>query len=442
MAKPYREGKTWSFRVRIKGQDIYRHGFATDKDARAELENLRHALTTEGRSAHRGPWHTTLAQALQDYACERLPMLKGAERDAIRINVYLRSAGLPTLAVHPIDDNGGAPVTKPIHWRVERVPASRERVIPKGLGSHRQAQAKRREATNRLRKQLANTLIVDIEPHTVQMLINQMVQDGYEPATIEQERALLRCLFNYARKTWNWRKPERNPATQLVMPKIDNARDRVLTNREWKSLWVALNDCLNPYVAPALMLLLETSMRCSEALVHATWDDFDATRCVLRLRQGKAGWRDVPLGPGAMAILTSLATNEMRPLLPDSRILPISYSALKAAWNRACVRANITGICLHDLRHTSATRFALELNGNIPVLKIITGHKTVSQLMRYVNIKVDDVTRLLHGRPLDEDNAPAGLRVVKGELVHAGQSAQSWEVDDLPANVVPLKRRA
>lgn len=113
----------------------------------------------------------------------------------------------------------------------------------------------------------------------------------------------------------------------------------------------------------------------------------------------------------------------------------MTYEALKAAWNRACKRAGIENANLHDLRHTSATRFALEFNGNLPVLKLITGHKTDIQLQRYVNIKVDDVVRLMHGRTLDEENAPAGLTGARIEQIF-GNTGTDREAPTLPDNVV------
>ena len=70
---------------------------------------------------------------------------------------------------------------------------------------------------------------------------------------------------NYAKQAWCWVEPARNPAQGLKLPKIDNARDRVLTNKEWRVLCEELKSCHNRYIAPALALLLETAMlrRCT-----------------------------------------------------------------------------------------------------------------------------------------------------------------------------------
>lgn len=459
-AKPYLEGKTWSFRLRIKGQEIYRKGFATAAKASNEAERLRQKILTAGKPKHNGPWRTTLGQALQAYARERLPFMKGAKQEACRINRYLCACGLNIVKVTPASESETRPSETEntvVHFEVSFKPGNLPRKVAQGLNAHRQRQADRKIDTDRLRHQLAKTPMAEVMPYQIQELVSAMSQDGYGPATVGLERALLRAVFNYAKNTWLWVEPTRNPAEKLNMPKIDNARDRVLTNAEWKKICTALELTRNPHVAPLLALLLETAMRASEPLLHATWDDVDLERCILHLRDAKAGPRDVPLNPGAIQVLRYLKTrletelaarpkSKRKPKpetgITDPRIFPITYESLKAAWQRACERAGIEGVNIHDLRHTAATRFTLELHGNLPVLKVITGHKTFSQLSRYINVKPADVVRLLHNRPLTEDDAPAGLHPEKLRLVGAPPTAQTWDPADLPANVVPIARHA
>ena len=80
MATPFREGKVWSFRLRIKSEDIFQTGFPTQAAARKAMEDQRQALKSEGKPAHRGPWRTNLAEALAQYARERLGSLLKAEQ--------------------------------------------------------------------------------------------------------------------------------------------------------------------------------------------------------------------------------------------------------------------------------------------------------------------------------------------------------------------------
>lgn len=434
MVKPFKEGKVWSFRLRLKGENIYKTGFATSALARKEAERLHHALKNAAQPKGEGPWRTTVAQALQMYGLERLPSLKGAEKELNRINRYLRLASLPLLKAHfvpPAKTDAEQQASQKVYWQIEAVPFSAERRIPKGLGQHRDQLKVKRAHSDRVRQQLANMPMVEVRPYHLQELVDAMQADGYEAATIGLERALLRRLFNYARKIWLWIEPVKNPATDLTLPGIDNARDRVLTNAEWEKVLAALEAAKNPLVAPAIALLLDTAMRVSEPLWQTCWEQVDWQRCTLHLTDAKAGARDVPLNPSAMDILRFL--KQTRVDENDPRILPLTYETLKAAWRRACKAAGITDVRIHDLRHTAATRFSLELNGNLPVLKVITGHKTYSQLSRYINLKAADVARLMHGRPLSDAEAPAGLQRWRPELV------QEAQLDgDLPSNVVSL----
>lgn len=127
-------------------------------------------------------------------------------------------------------------------------------------------------------------------------------------------------------------------------------------------------------------------MRFTEAMDTACWGHVNWDRCELELVDAKAGARVVPLNEGAMAVLRSMTRGA-----DDEPIFGISYEALKAIFRRACERAGIEDLNLHDLRHTGATRAAKRLNGNVFLLKIITGHKTISQLERYVNPTAQDV---------------------------------------------------
>lgn len=88
MAKPYLDGKGWAVRMRIKSQDIYLSGFATEAAAKRAAAEKRQALSSVGKPKGLGPWRTSLGQALQNYGLERLPFLKGAEQEARRINRY------------------------------------------------------------------------------------------------------------------------------------------------------------------------------------------------------------------------------------------------------------------------------------------------------------------------------------------------------------------
>lgn len=450
VATPYVHGKGWAMRRRYKGHDLFVSGHKTAAAAQREMNQLVHQVDHHAKPAGAGASKTTLAQAMQDYAMERLPHLKGAPQEARRINVYLRAAGLRLLEVTELKQVADAPGKAGLgaYYRVELVPHTSERVIPNGLHQHRKAQLSANAGTDRRRAALASTYMVDIRRAQVQKLVNRMKIEKHSASTISLERSLLRVVFYHAFAVWGWSELQDNPATQLKMPKVDNERSRVLTHDEQKLLDAALHDCRNGMVAPTMTLLRETAMRASEPLANATWGDVDWERRVIKLRDAKGGKRDVPLSPAAIEALKAL-----QPGADHEPVVRISYESMRAAWRRACERAGIRDLKIHDLRHTAATRMALK-TGNVFLVKALTGHKTMEMLARYVNVSADDVVDVMHGKEAQaaegaESNASTKTPVETPAPAPAAVPSSSPVVEFQPqetasSNVYqfPMRRRA
>lgn len=265
----------------------------------------------------------------------------------------------------------------------------------------------------------------------VQALISACRDDEREPATVRLERALIRRIFNYSRDRWNWTAPVKNPGTGLEMPKVDNARDRVMSMEEQARLEEAVHGCRNNLVGPTLTILRETAMRSSEPLTHARWKDVNWGLKILALSDAKAGKRDVPLSPAAIDALRQLW--ELGRREECDPIGHISYEALKASWELVCKRDGVEGLRLHDLRHTAATRMALK-TGNIFLVKALTGHKTLGQVARYVNVKAADVVNVMHAAAPVQTLEAAPLQFVErvGELPRVLGTGSVEEIGFLP----------
>lgn len=421
MAKPYKEGKGWCIRTQYKGLEYYQSGFATAKAAEKAERTWKGQVDKAGKPHADGPDKTHLAQALQDYALERLPFLKGAEQDARRINTYLRLAGLATIALKPV----AAPAPKKdgeaadtVYFDVWLEAATEARRIPKGLSGHRKALLTKTARTEQHRRFLSTRWMSEITRQDLQALVCAMRRDRIAPATIQQEKALLSVLFNHARKIWRWASLT-NQASGLKLPKVKNERNRVLSKNEQQLLEEALADCRNKFAPACITLLRETAMRASEPIDNAQWQHVDWERRVIRLPDSKDGGREVPLSPKAIAALKELrAAHAPEQPVPTDPIICITYESLKAAWRRACDRAGITNLRLHDLRHTAATRLALA-SGNLFLVKALTGHKTLKMVERYVNVNADDVVDFLHAWDSDE---PAVEPLVEGEKTDSSTS--------------------
>lgn len=418
-AQPYREGTGYAIRAYHKGHEIYLSGYPSEAAIKREVGERRNQIDKHGAPKGRGPDATTAAQALQDYAMERLRFKKGAVQEAVRINHYLRAAHLDTLLVTPlpavVPESPAAPepargsakapskVKKPstVYFSVTLQPYQAERVIANGLHAHRKAQLTKTADARKHRAVLATKRLGSITRGDMQGYMDAMRDEGTAPATMKLEQSLWRVLFNHAFTKWAWASLQDNPATRLEMPAVDNERDRVLSLDEQKLLDAALAQCRNDLAGPTVTLLRETAMRSSEQLETAKWQDVDWERRILRLTDAKTGKREVPLSPVALQVLRQLGPGE-----PTERIVKISYEALKAAWTRACVRAGLTDLKLHDLRHTAATRMALK-TGNVWLVKALTGHLSDVSVARYVNVKAADVVEVMHA-PEPAAAQPAG----------------------------------
>lgn len=418
MAKPYKEGAGWVFRLRIAGGDVYRSGCRSKTAAQREMEKLKGQLCDGPPPAGLGPHRTSLGVAFSDYAKEKLPYLKGAEQDARRINRYLRLLNLPVIELEPVElEKGG----KRIYWQVSF--AEPARTIPASLVKHRSGQDAESAESDRVRKRLAAMMVADVTTYHIQALINALRDEGKKSATIHLERSELRRLFKHTSSVWQWKRAGGNPAgAELDMPSMDEGRDRVVSNQEWVRLAAELAKYPNPYVAPLACLMLETAMRSCEPLVTLRWSHIKWEQRVLELPDAKAGRREVPLGPGALQVLTYVKDLSPIPPQADDKVFPTTYEAVKKAWSVARRAAGIPDVNLHDLRHTSATRFSLEYEGNVAVIKVITGHKTTKMVLRYVHVKATDVATMMHGEELDVMRAAAGYKMSAPEVLEAARN--------------------
>jgi len=449
-AAPYKEGKGWAMRSRYKNHDIYVSGKKTEGAARKAVETEQTTIDRRGAPKGRGPNQTTAAQAMQDYAMKRLPFKKGAVQEAVRLNHYLRAAHLATLVVTPhVATVPMAPprrATKPgksdnqkkthTYFDVTLEPAGAERRVANGLHAHRNAQMTKTANARKHRAVLSTKTMGSITRDDMQEYMDALRREGAAPATMQLERSLWRVLFNHAHSKWGWVSLFDNPATDLVMPQVDNERKRVMSMEEQGLMDAALATCRNAMVPPLVALLRETSMRSSEPLHRAFWVDVDWERKILNLQDSKSRKREVPLSPLALQALRDLEPGE-----GHEPLLKISYEALKAAWQRACERAGVTDLILHDLRRTAATRLALK-TGSRYLVKALLGNKTDIMVDRYVQVGASDVVAVLHAPEQPEPtleqceavNPQAPPAPLQSALAPAGETIQkSYTLDDMNA---------
>jgi integrase len=219
--------------------------------------------------------------------------------------------------------------------------------------------------------------------YTLAEITTEMISDYMEerlndvkPATVYQELALMRRIFNVARREWKWIKE--NPVADLSFSVGNkNARARWLTMEEEKRL---LDKATNPqWLRPLLIVALHTGMRKGEIL-NLKWQDIDLFRKTVTVVKSKNGEkRTIPMSNTLFNTLNSLNVRHI-----SGRVFPISYRSLRAAFGKAIEKAGIENFRIHDLRHTFATR--LVQNGvDLYKVKELLGHKTISMTTRYAH---------------------------------------------------------
>ena len=93
-------------------------------------------------------------------------------------------------------------------------------------------------------------------------------------------------------------------------------------------------------------------------------------------KNGSSRW--VPLIDKTVAKLSKASEDTDRPFT-------VTDLAFCQAWDRLRTRANITDLTFHDLRHEAISRM-FDSGMKIHEAMAVSGHRTASQLFRYVQV--------------------------------------------------------
>ena len=201
--------------------------------------------------------------------------------------------------------------------------------------------------------------------------------------TVRHDLSLFSHVFETAIKEWDM-PINGNPIRQITKPKENKARDRRLENDEEERLLLSCSQSKNPYLLPFVIVATETTMRRGE-LLQLERQHLNINNRTAYLPMTKNGdSRTVPLSTRAIATLNKI------PIHISGKVFPLSETALRGLWNRACRRAGINDLHLHDLRHEGTSRL-FELGLNIMEVSTITGHKDLKMLKRYTHLKAEDL---------------------------------------------------
>ena len=166
-------------------------------------------------------------------------------------------------------------------------------------------------------------------------------------------------------------------------------RDRRLEPGEYDALMMEAD---GHWISVAIDLALESAMRQSE-IHRLKWSDIDNNRGVIQLmrkdKHAETGQskQEIPLLQGVREVLLrSQNVFEQRPnLIPAKHAASISDTFAKLR-----KKAGIEDLRFHDLRHEAISRM-FERGMRVEQVRVVSGHRTLEQLSRYVNLRAEDL---------------------------------------------------
>jgi integrase len=207
--------------------------------------------------------------------------------------------------------------------------------------------------------------------------------------TVRQDLVLVRQAIEVARKEWDLQLPA-NPVDNVRKPPPAKARERRLTALELVALRGALHEPRNPHFKAVVEFALATAMRRGEIL-RVEYHHLDARRRTLSVPITKNGSpRTIPVSSSAITIIEAQRSKTGIGIHP----FPISGNAIRLAWSRLCLKASVSDLRFHDLRHEAISRF-IEQGLSVAEVAHISGHKDLRMLMRYTHLDAEKISSKL-----------------------------------------------
>ena len=199
-------------------------------------------------------------------------------------------------------------------------------------------------------------------------------------ASVRRELNILSSLFQTAKNEWGMTALN-NPLTAVKRPSDSVARDRRLTPIEKEQLLSESLKVDNRQLYLAILIALNTGMRQGEIL-KLKWGDVDCVRNQITVRDTKNGSNRI------IVLSTALKSALMTAKNTDETILAITASGLQQAFRKLTKRLQIRNIRFHDLRHEAISSF-FEMGLSVPEVQLMSGHRTLDQLMRYSHANIE-----------------------------------------------------
>jgi integrase len=224
--------------------------------------------------------------------------------------------------------------------------------------------------------QVTRPLIVEIR--------DEMLADK-APATVNRYLATLRHSYRLAATDWGW--TNNNPLRRVILAE-PRGRVRHLSDDEIKALLTAAEESTHPHLYAMILIALTTGARRGE-ITGLRWRDVDLTtgRAVLQETKNNDK-RTLPLVPKVVVELKKI--QKVRRI--DTDLIfenpnngKRTYQRVEDSWREARAKAKLEDFRFHDLRHTFASRMAMD-GRSLAEIAAALGHRTLAMVQRYAHL--------------------------------------------------------
>ena len=241
---------------------------------------------------------------------------------------------------------------------------------------------------------IGNMKVADVRPSHIQKLHAKVTEAG---SPIMANRVIA-CLSKMFSLSIGWEMRGDNPCRHAVDRNTEIRRQAYLKHEEIGRLTEALKKLPSQPAADCIRLIGLTGCRRGEAMA-ARVDQIDLDARIWRkpassTKQNKP--HETHLSAPALELLARLvreAKQAGRQYLFASRDGKGHLTDLKRSWVSLCKSAGISGVRLHDLRHTFAS-IAVSRGASLPLIGALLGHSSPATTARYAHL-YDDPQRAL-----------------------------------------------
>lgn len=226
------------------------------------------------------------------------------------------------------------------------------------------------------------------------------------PTTANRVLSALSKAFSLA-ELWGYRPKHSNPCHEVEkFPEV--ARERFLSDREFADLGDALAKAdtgellivhegksrlvrINKYALAAIRLLIFTGARRGEIL-GLRWEWIDWREGRANLPDSKTGRKPLMLPPPALDVLRSLESEGVSHgfVIRGGNFSDpeVQLQNLKDPWRHISQAAGLSGVRIHDLRHSFAS-VMIAGGASLPMIGALLGHRDVKTTQRYAHLSTD-----------------------------------------------------